>query len=231
MRLKNLLITIFLLTAPGLVFGGTIAGKASYTGTAPKPRAIDMSDDPNCVQHKGSKASDESVVTGGDHGLGNVVVYVSVGAPEEGQIPGPAVTFEQKGCRYVPHVVVLHTGQEVTVVNHDQTLHNVHPAARANRQWNKSQPQGAPPIAEKFDNPEFIAVKCNVHPWMRGYFAVIKTSHYDLTSKDGEFRLPDLLPGKYTITAWHEDYGTQAVDVTISANETKQLNFTFKAKP
>jgi len=190
-----------------------------------------MSDDPNCVQRHAPKDTDESVVTKGAHGLANVVVYVSVGAPDEGQVPTQAVTVEQKGCRYVPHVVVLHTGQEVKVVNNDQTLHNVHPMARENRQWNKSQPPGSAPISERFDNPEFIPVKCNVHPWMRAYFAVIKTSHFDLTKNDGAFSLPNLPPGKYTITAWHEEYGIQNADVTISGNETKQLSFTFKAKP
>jgi hypothetical protein len=42
--------------------------------------------------------------------------------------------------------------------------------------------------------------------------------------------LPNLPPGKYTITAWHEDYGTQTAVVTVSRNETKELNFTFKAR-
>jgi hypothetical protein len=42
--------------------------------------------------------------------------------------------------------------------------------------------------------------------------------------------LPNLPPGKYTVTAWHEDYGTQTQDVTVSGNETKTLDFSFKAK-
>ena len=35
---------------------------------------------------------------------------------------------------------------------------------------------------------------------------------------------------KYTVTAWHEDYGTQTQEVTITGNETKSIDFTFKAK-
>ena len=38
-------------------------------------------------------------------------------------------------------------------------------------------------------------------------------------------------PGKYTVTAWHEDYGTQTQEVTVTGNETKTVDFTFKAKP
>jgi hypothetical protein len=40
-----------------------------------------------------------------------------------------------------------------------------------------------------------------------------------------------LPPGKYTITAWHESYGEQSQEVTISGSETKTINFVFKPKP
>jgi hypothetical protein len=30
------------------------------------------------------------------------------------------------------------------------------------------------------------------------------------------------------IEAWHEEYGTQIEAVTVAANETKELTFTFK---
>jgi hypothetical protein len=43
--------------------------------------------------------------------------------------------------------------------------------------------------------------------------------------------LPNLPEGKYTLTAWHENYGTQTQDVTITGDETKTVDFTFKAKP
>lgn len=65
---------------------------------------------------------------------------------------------------------------------------------------------------------------------MRGYFAVLKTSHYTISSGDGKFTLPNLPAGKYTLTAWHEDYGTQTADVTITGSETKGVDFSFKAK-
>ena len=124
----------------------------------------------------------------------------------------------------------MHVNQELKIVNSDQTSHNIHPLAKVNREWNKSQPPGTAPIVDKYDKPEFISVKCNVHPWMHGEFAVLSTNHYDVSKGAGDFKLPNLPPGKYTITAWHEDYGTQTADVTITGNETKDVNFTFKAK-
>jgi hypothetical protein len=117
------------------------------------------------------------------------------------------------------------------ITNEDQTVHNVHPQPKRNREWNKSQPPGAPPIRESYEQAEFIPVKCNVHPWMHGTLAVMPNSHYAVTGAGGSFSLPNLPPGKYTITAWHESYGEQSQDVTISGSETQTINFVFKAKP
>ncbi len=205
MRTKQMLVALLtLLVCPGLMFAGTVSGKVTYTGTPAKPKPIDMSKEPTCAKQHATPVTTETVVTGPNNALGYVVVYISAGAPDEGQVPAQAVTFEQKGCQYIPHVLAMHTGQELKVVNSDQTSHNIHPLAKVNREWNKSQPPGTPPISEKYDKEEFIPVKCNVHPWMHGYFAVLKTSHEDVSKDDGGFKLPNLPPGKYTITAWHE---------------------------
>src|SRR5258707_4710744 len=214
-----------------LAFAGTVSGKVTYTGTPARQKPIDMSKEPSCAKQHATPVTTETVVTGPANALENVVVYVSSGAPDDGQVPAQAVTFEQKGCQYLPHVLAMHVNQELKIVNADQTSHNIHPLAKVNREWNKSQPPGTPPIMEKYDKPEFIAVKCNVHPWMHGTFAVLKNSHYAISKEDGGFSLPNLPAGKYTVSAWHESYGEQTQEVTISGSETKTVNFVFKAKP
>src|SRR5207302_5910511 len=196
-----------------------------------KQKPIDMSKEPSCAKQHTTPVTTETVVTGANNTLANVVVYISAGAPDESSAPAQAVTFTQKGCQYIPHVLAMHTGQELKVVNADQTSHNIHPLAKINREWNKSQPPGTPPISDKYDKMEFIPVKCNVHPWMHGTFAVMKNSHYSITGADGGFTLPDLPPGKYTVTAFHESYGDQTQEVSIAGSETKSVNFVFKAKP
>jgi plastocyanin len=209
---------------------GTVSGKITYEGTPAKQKPIDMSKEPSCAKVYTTPLSSETVVTGPNNSLANVVVYVSAGAPDEGA-PAQSAVFTQKGCRYLPHVLAFQVNQELKVLNEDQTSHNIHPLAKINREWNKSQPPGTPPLSEKYDKPEFIPVKCNVHPWMHGTFAVLKNSHYAISAEDGGFKLPNLPPGKYTITAWHESYGEQTQEVNISGNDSKNVNFVFKAKP
>jgi len=157
------------------------------------------------------------------------VVYISAG--DEGTTtPSQGVRYDQKGCQYLPHVLTMLAGQQLQIYNDDQTSHNIHPLAKVNQEWNKSQPPGSPPIDTKWDKPEFIAVKCNIHPWMHGYFAVLKTSHVSVTGEDGTFDIKGLAPGKYTVTAWQEQYGTKTQDVTVGAGAAT-ANFVFTATP
>jgi hypothetical protein len=211
--------------------GATISGKIRYTGTPPKMKPIDMAKEPSCAaQHTATPVMTENVVTGPGNALRYVVVYVASG-DQPGPPPAEAVRYDQKGCQYIPHVAVLNVNQPLDIYNGDQTSHNIHPLAKQNPEWNKSQPIGAPPIHTKFEKPEFIPVKCNIHPWMHGWFVVLTTSHHTVSGPDGEFSITGLAPGKYTVTAWHEQFLSLSEEVTVGANETKTVNFTFKATP
>jgi Carboxypeptidase regulatory-like domain len=207
---------------------GTIHGKVTFTGTAPDRKAIDMSKDPACTKMYSSPPTGESIVAGANDALENVVVFISAGAPDDAA-PSMPVKIAQRGCRYVPHVVAFHADQELWVANDDPTVHNVFAQAKKNPPSNKSQLKGAPEIVEKFSQPEFIPVKCNVHPWMHGTFAVMRNSHFAVTGESGTFALPNLPPGKYIVTAWQETLGEQSQQVTITGAETKTIDFKFAA--
>src|SRR5438477_76890 len=148
---------------------GTIGGKVTYTGTPPKMKPIDMAKEPFCARlHAAAPVLTENAVTGPGNALRWVLVYVSAG--DQGSAPATQpVRLDQKGCQYIPHVLVLQPDQPLDIYNDDSTSHNIHPLARVNPEWNKSQPIGAPPIHAKWEKPEFIPVKCNVHPWMHGW--------------------------------------------------------------
>jgi plastocyanin len=209
---------------------GTVSGTVTYTGTPARMKPIDMAKEPSCASQHATPVMTESVATGPGNVLENVVVYIAAG-DQSASAPAKAVRYDQKGCQYLPHVAIMQVNQPIEIFNDDQTSHNIHPLATTNPEWNKSQPPGAPPIRTTFTKAEFIHVKCNVHPWMHGYFAVLGTPHYATTGEDGKFSLPGLPPGKYTVTAWHERYGSQSQDVTVSTGETPKVNFVYKALP
>jgi plastocyanin len=209
---------------------GTLSGRVTYDGTPKKLKPIDMSAEPNCAKFYSAPPMPEVSLTGNDNSLQNVIVYISAGAPDE-NFTGPVVHLNQRGCRYTPHVVAVQTNQEVWVQNDDTVTHSVHPMAHSNAEWNRSQPPGTPPVVIRYSQPEFIRVKCELHPWMRGVLAVFKNSHHAVTDSTGAFTLAELPPGKYTITAWHEVYGTQSKEVAIAPGQNADLNFVFKVTP
>jgi len=211
--------------------GGTVSGRVTLSGAAPKLKPLDLSKEPACVKmHAYDPLFPEAVVTGYGNTLRNVVVYISSGDSESAPTPASPVTYDQQGCHYTTHVLALRVGQEVRISNSDPISHNIHPLAKVNREWNKIQLPGVPPFSYAFDREEIIPIRCNIHPWMLGYFVVLRTSHFAVTGDDGQFTLPNLPPGHYVVTAWHETYGTQSKEVTIGSGESQSLDFSFTAK-
>jgi plastocyanin len=210
----------------------SLTGIVKFLGTVSNPARIDMSADPKCAQLYPAPIIGQDIVKDASGGLQNVIVFISEGLGERTSDPPPQpAVIDQKGCLYRPRVIALRANQKLRVVNSDQTTHNIHPMPKNNREWNKSQPPGLA-IEETFTREEIaIPVKCNIHPWMRGYIAVFKHPYFAMTGKNGSFDLKNLPPGAYTIQAWHEKLGTLTQKIIVGANETKTVQFVFKAPP
>src|SRR2546430_15566461 len=73
--------------------GGTVSGKVTYEGTPAKQKPIDMSKEPSCAKQYATPPPTETVVTGPNNALENVVVYISAGAPDE---PPPSRSEERR---------------------------------------------------------------------------------------------------------------------------------------
>ena len=211
---------------------GTLTGIVTFKGTPPKRTPLDLAKEPACVKmHATDPLLNETLVTGHGNGLANAVVYISAGDADTSVVPAKPATFDQRGCHYKTHVLAVRVDQEIKIINSDPISHNIHPLAKTNREWNRMQPPGTPPFSYSYEKEEFIPVKCNIHPWMQGYFVVLKTSHFAVTGEDGVFRLPDLPQGKYTVTAWHESLGTQSQEIVVTGGETTSVYISFPAKP
>ncbi len=204
---------------------GSVSGTVKFNGTAPKMAKIDMSQDPAC---KGQNAAETVIADNGN--LANVFVYVKDGLGDRTfDTPKDAITIDQEGCRYRPHVLGVMTGQTVKIINADNTTHNIHPTPKDNKEWNESQAPKAPAIEKTFARQEImLPVKCNQHPWMKMYINVVKSPYFAVTDKDGKFDIKDLPPGNYTLAAVQEKLGEQTMKVTVAPKQAATADFTFK---
>ena len=205
----------------------SVSGTVKLDGAAPKAAKIDMSQDAAC---KGTNTAETVVADGGN--LANVFVCVKDGLGDRTfAVPTEAVTIDQQGCKYHPHVLGVMIGQNIEIKNDDPTTHNIHPTPQSNREWNESQPPQAAPIQKSFAREEImLPVKCNQHPWMRMYINVVKSPFYAVTGPDGKYEIKGLPPGDYTIAFVQEKMGEQTQKVTLAAKDTKTVDQSFKAQ-
>ena len=211
---------------------GSISGRVTIEGSVPPNASITMSADPVCGSANKDGAQAETYVVK-DGGLENVFVYVKDGLGNKYLFDTPTtpVKIEQKGCRYVPHVVGLRVTQPLQVTNDDSTMHNVHGMGRANQEFNFSQPVPGLKNTVAFTTPEvLLPVKCDVHNWMHAYVGVVDHPYFAVTADGGKFTLRTVPPGTYTVEAVHEKLGAQTQSVTIGSTENKEIVFTFKAQ-
>jgi plastocyanin len=203
----------------------SVSGTVKFDGTAPKASKIDMSQDPAC---KGTNAAETVVVDSGN--LANVFVYVKDGLGDRTfDAPATAVTIDQSGCKYHPHVLGVMAGQNIEIKNDDMTTHNIHPTPAANREWNESQPPQTAPLEKSFAREEImLPVKCNQHPWMKMYINVVKSPFYAVSGPDGKYEIKGLPPGDYTLAFVQEKLPEQDVKVTLAAKDSKTVDATFK---
>lgn len=230
-RAAAILIAVGLIFSAGAAFSGSISGKVTYDDRVPAMKTIPMDADPKCATLNKAPVKSEMLVLGDGNAFANVVVYLK-DAPAGGTPPSKAVVVDQSGCVYKPHAVAVMAGQPIQFKNSDGILHNVHGLPKVNSQFNKAQPGSAPPFDVTFDKAEdLFRVKCDVHPWMETYVAVLSHPYFAVTGLDGKFSidtsgLPD---GTYTLAAKHhfDKFNERTAKITVSGGSATQ-DISFK---
>jgi plastocyanin len=216
---------------PAAVLGtSAVNGTVVFDGTPPRLKPVAMAADPACAtQHDGPVAA-RSLVLGDGQTLGNVFIQVRNAPQGSYTAPSQPAVIDQKGCLYEPHVLGVMAGQTLQFRNSDGILHNVHGKPKANREFNLGMPGAVTKTDKILDQPEPVfPVKCDVHPWMRSYVAVMSHPYFAVTNVDGLYRIGGLPAGTYEIEAWHEKLGTQTTTVTIEDGQAVETDFTFTA--
>jgi plastocyanin len=188
---------------------GDVTGKVTLKGTPPPEKPIAFDD--ACSALHPTVTTTRHYVVGKDNGLANVFVYISKGL--EGKKftpPSKVVEIDQDACMFQPYVSGVMVGQVVKFKNSDPLMHNIHalPMVDGNQEFNFAEPNQGDVNDTKWTasitKPEvLVKIKCEVHNWMFCYVGVQDNPFFAVTDKNGQFKIPDLPAGDYTLTAYH----------------------------
>jgi hypothetical protein len=67
----------------------------------------------------------------------------------------------------------------------------------------------------RFDHPGVVRVFCDIHSHMSAFVLVFSHPFYSTSDADGRYRLDNIPPGTYTVSAWHEGAARDTRTVTI----------------
>ena len=215
-------------------FKASLKGVVSYEGEQPKRSQIDTSGDKAChAVHAAEPLLKEDLPLVKDGKLANVLIYLKTGTEKFSyETPATPVVVDQKGCRYVPHVLGVMVEQPLQITNSDALAHNVHglsPIKSGNPDFNKSQPNAGSRDTVKLPYAEVgYIIQCDVHKWMKVKVGVFEHPFFAVTREDGSYEIANVPPGEYEVEAWHETLKTQSGKATIKEDGAVELNFVFK---
>jgi hypothetical protein len=118
-------------------------------------------------------------------------------------------------------------------------MHNVHAspqAAGGAETFNLPQIAGQENV-KTFTHPEvLVKFQCDVHNWMFAYVGVVSNPYFAITDDSGNFKIPNLPPGDYTLTAYHlKAHGKTSTGVSktikVEGNNAVTADFTVEVPP
>lgn len=209
-----------------LCLAGGLSGKIVFAGTPPPAKKVDVTIDQYAC---GTSKDADDLIVSPRREIANAVVSIE-NAPPGAAWPAAAAnpTIDQRGCAFVPRIVVVATGGTVDFLNNDRLLHNIHATPKLNVSFNRTQPKDRT-IPVTFQKAEIIRIDCDLHSWMRAWVVVADHPYYRVTLGDGAFAYDNLPAGRYRIHIWHERLGTATREVTVPDKGSATLNVELKA--
>ncbi|RZL89076.1 MAG: TonB-dependent receptor [Variovorax sp.] len=212
---------------PGHCLAGQVQGKVVFADAVPARRTVPVTIDQYLCGNE--KLADDLQVSG-NREIRNAVVWIE--NPPAGAAPAARpdkVEIDQKGCSFVPRVVVVPVGGTVDFLNSDRLLHNIHATPKLNVSFNRTQPMGRT-IPVTFAQPEIVRINCDLHSWMTAWVVVAAHPFYAVTGADGRFAFDNLPPGTYKLQIWHERLGTMPANVTVTDAQPAQVRVEMKGQ-
>jgi plastocyanin len=151
-----------------------------------------------------------------------VVVYLEGVGPSAGNSAIPQV--QQLDRRFMPDLVVVPVGSTVSFPNMDPIFHNIYSLSKP-----KSFDLGSYDKGETrkvvFPKPGIVDVYCHLHPNMAATIVVTPNRWYARPDRTGQYRIPNVPSGQYTVVAWHKSAGFFRKSITVENGRDAVVDF------
>jgi plastocyanin len=115
----------------------------------------------------------------------------------------PRQKLNQRGKRFLPHVMVVEKGSEVDFPNSDPYFHNVFSLFNGKRFDLGLYASGeSRPVL--FNRVGVSYIFCNIHPLMSAVVVVVDSPYFALSDPNGKLTINDVPEGRYQLKVWHE---------------------------
>lgn len=143
-----------------------------------------------------------------------------------GSRPAATVQMDQKGMKFVPHVLTVTKGDTVDFLNHDNVAHNVY--SPDNEGYNLGTFKQNETRSHTFDKTGTYTQLCSIHPEMLGYVFVGQNPYAAAVDAKGHYAIKDVPAGTYQLEVWNAKLKAPAKSVTVAAGQTLTENLTLK---
>lgn len=125
------------------------------------------------------------------------------------------VSMDQRGMKFIPHVLIVTQGDTVKFLNNDNVAHNVYtPDGEGYNLGTFKQNQDA---SYTFQKTGVYSQLCSMHPEMLAYIFVGQNPYAAVVSADGRYEIKDVPPGTYQLGAWNPKLKAADRSVTVGA--------------
>ena len=154
-----------------------------------------------------------------------VVIYLEGSEPASAEATGrPPLQIQQIDRRFSPDLVVTPVGSTVSFPNMDPIFHNIYSLSKPKTFDLGSYDKGETRRVV-FPKPGVVEIYCHLHPNMAATVVVTPNSWYACPDAGGQYRIPSVPPGQYTLVAWHKSAGFFRKPIVVESGHGAAVDF------
>lgn len=152
-----------------------------------------------------------------------VVIYLEGPVPANASAP-QTEEIQQLNRRFVPDLVVVPMGSTVSFPNMDPIFHNIYSLSKP-KSFDLGAYDKGTTRTVTFPKPGIVEIYCHLHPNMQATVVVTPSRWYAQPDRNGQYRIPNVPPGQYTVVAWHKTAGFFRKTVIVTGDRDSSADF------